>query len=107
LYASIAEEFLFRGFLLNLLKPLENNRVLVIKRKVSLPVILSAVAFGLAHLILLTTGVGLFFLIRVIIFTIGLGLIAGYYQEKYNNHSYAIIVHMTGNSLAVIAALTM
>lgn len=106
LYASIAEEFLFRGFLMNLLKPLAKNRLLIFKRTISLPVIISAIAFGLAHLVLLTTGVSSFFLLRIVVFTICLGLIAGYYQEKYNNHSYAIIVHMTGNSLAVIAALT-
>lgn len=106
LYASIAEEFLFRGFLLNLLKPLEKNRILIFKRTVSLPVLVSAIAFGSAHLVLITTGVSPWFLMRIVVFTSCLGVMAGYYQEKYNNHSYAIIVHMAGNSLAVIAVLT-
>lgn len=107
IYASIAEEFLFRGFLLNLLKPLETTSFIILKRKISLPVILSAIAFSAAHLVLLTTGVSSPFLLRVLIFTFCLGLVAGYYQEKHNNHFYAIIVHMTGNSLAVIASLSL
>ncbi|MBK9928910.1 MAG: CPBP family intramembrane metalloprotease [Saprospiraceae bacterium] len=107
LYASIAEELLFRGFLMNLLKPLETINFIILRRKMSLPVIISAIAFSAVHLILLTTGVNSLFLIRIVIFTFCLGLVAGYYQEKHNNHLFAIIVHMTGNSLAVIASLSL
>ena len=107
IYASVAEELLFRGFLLNLLKPLNQNGVTLVKRKLSVPVIISAMAFGLAHLVLISTGVNLLFLIRIVVFTTCLGMIAGYYQEKHNNHAYAIIVHMAGNSLAVVAAFSM
>ncbi len=106
-YASIAEEMLFRGFLLNLLKPLEKTGFSVLKRYISLPVIVSAVAFGMAHLILITTDVSLLFVARIVVFTTCLGAIAGYYQEKHENHAYAIIVHMSGNLLAVIAAFAM
>lgn len=104
IYASIAEEFLFRGFLLNILKPLSSNGINIFKRKISVSVIISAIAFGLAHLILITTGVGGLFLVRIVSFTTILGLIAGYYHEKYNNNAYAIIVHMAGNLLAVLSA---
>lgn len=104
IYASIAEEFLFRGFLLNILKPISLKGLNIFKRRISISVIISAIAFGLAHLILITTGVGGLFLVRIVIFTTVLGLIAGYYQEKYNNHAYAIIVHMAGNLLAVLSA---
>ncbi len=107
IYASTIEEILFRGFLLNILKPLKTNGIVILKRKISVPVIISAFAFGLAHLFLIKDGVGVFFLIRVVIFTTFLGLIAGYYQEKYNNNFFAIIVHMSGNLLAVIGALLM
>lgn len=106
IYASIAEEILFRGFLMNLLKPLEVNGITFFKRKISFPVIVSALAFGAAHLVLISTGVSIFFLFRIVVFTICLGLLAGYYQEKYNNNFYAIIVHMAGNTLAVIGALS-
>lgn len=103
-YASIAEELLFRGFLMNMLAPYQEDSIVVFKKKISLPVIISGIAFGLAHLILIASGVGFFFLVRVVIFTTVIGLIAGYYQEKHNNNAYAIIVHMAGNSIAVIGA---
>jgi membrane protease YdiL (CAAX protease family) len=107
IYASIAEEVLFRGFLMNILKPLKEKGIIILKRKLSLPVIVSAIAFGLAHLILITTGAGGFFLLRIVIFTTLLGLIAGYYQEKYDNNASAIIVHMSGNFPGVIGAFLM
>ena len=105
IYASFAEEILFRGFLMNLLKPLNQKGISLFKRKISIPVIISAIMFGLAHLCLMTTGVGFFFLFRVVVFTMTLGLIAGYYQEKYDNNSYAIIVHMSGNLIAVLGSV--
>ncbi len=104
IYASVAEEILFRGFLMNLLKPLKISGITILKRKISIPVIISAVAFGLAHLILITTGAGFLFLLRIVLFTTTLGLIAGYYQEKHDNNAFAIIVHMSGNLLAVLGA---
>lgn len=107
IYASIAEELLFRGFLMNILKPLKSKGLTIFKRNVSLPVIISAFAFGLAHLVLITTGASAFFLLRIVIFTTILGLISGYYQEKYDNNAFAIIVHMSGNLMSVIGALSM
>jgi membrane protease YdiL (CAAX protease family) len=107
IYASIAEEILFRGFLMNILKPLQSKGIKIFKRNLSIPVIISAVIFGLAHLILISTGAGEFFLFRIVIFTTILGLIAGYYQEKFKNNAYAIIVHMSGNLMGVIGALLM
>jgi membrane protease YdiL (CAAX protease family) len=107
IYASIAEELLFRGFLLNILKPLNVKGINILKRRISISVIISAIAFGLGHLILITTGVGGLFLLRVVIFTTILGLIAGYYQEKYENNAFAIIVHMSGNLMGVIGSIMM
>jgi membrane protease YdiL (CAAX protease family) len=101
--ASVAEEFLFRGFLLNLLKPLKTKSFSLFKRKISISVLISAIAFGLAHLILIATGVGGLFVIRMVAFTFVLGLIAGYYQEKHDNHAFAILVHMAGNLMGVIS----
>ncbi len=107
IYASIAEEVLFRGFLMNILEPLNTKGINILKRKISVPIIISAFAFGLAHLILITAGVGGLFLLRIVVFTTILGLIAGYYQEKYHNNAFAIIVHMAGNFMGVIGALLM
>ncbi len=86
---------------------MKTKEVNIFKRKISVPVIISAIVFGLAHLILITTGAGGLFLLRVVVFTTVLGVIAGYYQEKYNNNAFAIIVHMSGNSLAVVGTLLM
>ena len=91
--ASVAEELLFRGFLQ------------LFKRHISLPVIISALAFSLAHLCLIASGAGAYFLFRTLTFTFVLGLIAGYYQEKYDNNAYAIIVHMSGNLMGLIASI--
>lgn len=107
IYASIAEEMLFRGFLLNFLEPLKSKGFFILKRKISLSVIVSALTFGLAHLILIATGANIAFLIKAVIFTTLLGIVAGYYQEKYDNNAYAIIVHMAGNSIGVIGILLM
>lgn len=100
--ASVAEEFLFRGFLQNFLKPLQDKKLTLLRWQISLPVFISAFAFSGAHLVLLMSGVSVYFLVRILIFTLFLGLVAGYYQEKYNNHAYAIIVHMAGNLLGLI-----
>jgi membrane protease YdiL (CAAX protease family) len=105
IFASIAEEMLFRGFFQNSLKSLNKRGITILKCRFSLPVIISAIAFCLAHLTLISAGVDYLFLIRIVIFTFILGVTAGYYQEKYeNNTSYAIIVHMGGNLFGVLSA---
>lgn len=103
--ASVAEEALFRGFLQNILKPLQVKGIKIFKRHISVPVIIAALAFSSAHLGLIASGIGAYFIFSTLVFTFVLGLIAGYYQEKYDNHAYAIIVHMSGNLIGVIAAL--
>lgn len=107
LYASIAEEMLFRGFLLNILKPLKNKGISVLKRKVSFAVIISAIMFGLFHILPFNFNKGLIFTIGMVIAPSLLGIIAGYYQEKYNNNAYAIIVHMAGNIIGIIGTIVM
>ncbi len=100
--APVAEEHLFRGFLQNYLKPLGNKGITVFHRRISLPVLIAALAFSLSHLGLLASGVGTAFMIRTALFTFVLGTIAGYYQEKYNNIVPAILVHMAGNLMGLL-----
>jgi membrane protease YdiL (CAAX protease family) len=107
IYASTAEELLFRGFLVNILKPLKEKGISLFRIRISLSAIIGALMFAAAHLSLIGFGMNLAFMIRIEIFTFSLGLIAGYYQEKYDNNAYAIMVHMAGNSIAVIAAFSM
>lgn len=105
--ASIGEEFLFRGFFQNYLKSLGNCGFKVFKRRISLPVLIGALAFSAAHLVLLASGVDTMFIIRVLVFTFVLGLIAGYYQEKHDNHIFAILVHMAGNLMGLVSVIMM
>ncbi len=105
IYASVVEEILFRGFLLNILKPMNAYGIMLFVRKICFPVIISAIMFGSSHLILITTGAGFLLLLKTIIFTTIIGLVAGYYQEKYNNNAYAIAVHMSGNLLVVFGSI--
>ena len=106
-YASIAEELLFRGFLLNFIKSYSNKNITIFKEKISYPILISGITFGLAHLVLLFSEVDVFFVVRVVIFASFLGILAGYYQEKYKNNAYAIVVHMGGNFMGVVAAFLM
>lgn len=103
-YASLAEEILFRGFLQNYLSPLLTGRIRLFGREISYPVIISALAFGAAHLIVIKSGASMQFVIRIVVFSTSLGLVAGYYQEKHHNNAYAVFVHMIGNLPAVIAS---
>ena len=107
--ASIAEELLFRGFLLNILVSLKDKTVSLFKLKISISILISGVLFGLAHLILLTTDAGLPFVMRIVIITTIFGIIAGYLQEKHESNTLlAIIVHMTVNTIGLTAlVLTM
>lgn len=82
IYASIAEELLFRGFLVNYLNRYFQKTYTLFNRKISLAVIISAVMFGLAHLSLLSYGLHSAFLFRIVFVTITLGIIAGYYQKN-------------------------
>lgn len=104
--APISEELLFRGFLLNFLKPFTTASFLIFKRRISSAILISAFVFSLAHLVLISAGVGVAFTFRILVFTFILGLIAGYYQEKYKNTAYAILVHMSANSLIILALLS-
>lgn len=103
----IAEELLFRGFLQNYLKPLGNRGIKLFGRRISLPVLIAALAFSLCHLGLLASGMGAIFMIRTLVFTFILGTIAGYYQEKYDNIVPAIVVHMAGNLLGLFSVIIM
>ena len=107
IYASIAEEMLFRGFLLNFLNPLKNKGIKFFKRKISIPIIISAIMFGLSHLILLDPERNNILVLGIVISASILGIIAGYYQEKYKNNAYAILVHMAGNLMGVIGTIVM
>lgn len=101
--AGLSEEFLFRGFLLNMLEPLKTKSVKILKLKISISVLTSGVLFGLAHLILLLSGASIPFVLRILFFTTIVGIMNGYFQEKYENNTLvAIIAHITVNTLGLL-----
>jgi len=100
--ASLSEELLFRGFLQNFLNPFRSFGIPFRKAKLTLPVIISGTLFGLMHFALMGTGASFNYVIQIVIFGILMGMIAGYFQEKYNNFIYAFIVHMTANFASLL-----
>ena len=108
IYASICEEFLFRGFIQNFFEPLKAIGLKINKNIfVSLPVILSGILFGLGHLILLTTEASGPTIFRIVIMTTFVGFVAGYFQEKHKSILPAIIIHMTGNLPGLIMSFVL
>lgn len=104
--ASISEELLFRGFLQNILEPIKSYGIKILNLKLSLPVIISGILFGLIHFGIITTGGSFNFAIKIVLSAIIMGMIAGYFQEKYNNFLFAIIVHMTANISGVLLSIS-
>ena len=72
-----------------------------------MPVLLSGVLFGLAHLILLTSNTSGPIIFRVVIMTTMVGFVAGYFQEKHKSILPAIIIHMTANLPALIMSFVL
>jgi len=108
LLASIGEELLWRGFFQNALYPLKEKGFTLFKVRFSLPVILGGIFFGLGHLILLSRGLRLPFVIitgMVVFSSTLIGITAGYFQEKHDNFAFAVIVHSAANIPAVLFAL--
>ena len=104
--APIAEEYLFRGFLLNMLEPLKNKGIKLFRINLNLSVLLSGVLFGLGHLLILTTGADLPFVFRILFFTTIVGIMNGYLQEKYENNTLVpIIAHITVNTIGFLISL--
>lgn len=102
--ASVAEEFLFRGLMQGFLAPLSSYGIQLPKVRLTVPVILPALAFGLGHLVLLgSTRAPL--VIVIVISTTLLGLVAGRYREKTGSIIPAIVVHMMFNVPGVLSKL--
>lgn len=95
--ASIAEEVLTRGLIQGFLDPLSGMGLSLWKARISLPVLISALFFGLMHLGILSVGADFLSVAIIVFFAFILGMIAGYYREISGSLIPAIIVHMCGN----------
>ncbi|MFZ5980164.1 MAG: CPBP family intramembrane glutamic endopeptidase [Candidatus Zixiibacteriota bacterium] len=94
--ASFCEEVFFRGFLYGYLSPLKKYGFHIFKLYVSMPVIVCAVLFGLAHLCLLGRMPGAMIPV-IILSTTLLGFIAGYFREQSGSLVPAVAAHVTFN----------
>ena len=103
--ASLSEELLFRGFLQNMLNPIKSCGINIFNTRLSLPVIISGVLFGLMHFAMISTGASFSFVIQIVVSGMFLGMIAGYFQEKHNNFTFAFIIHMTANLSGLILSI--
>jgi len=106
-FASLSEELLFRGFLQNMLEPIRSCGINISNIRLSLPVIISGVLFGIMHFALVSTGASFSLVIQIVVSAMLLGMIAGFFQEKHNNFTFAFIVHMTANLSGLIISIVL
>ncbi|MEA2105392.1 MAG: CPBP family intramembrane glutamic endopeptidase [Bacteroidota bacterium] len=93
IWSSICEEVLTRGFIQGFMNKHINIRLL----KLSLPVWVSGLFFGLMHLSLLTLNKDILFVLFIVTNTTILGLLAAYYREKTKSIYPAIFLHFWAN----------
>jgi len=97
LYASISEEVFVRGLIQSILSPLTKYGFTVFERRISFPVLTSALLFGLVHLVQSAMGAGGYRVLITVLSAFVLGIIAGYQREKTESLVPAIVVHMFAN----------
>jgi membrane protease YdiL (CAAX protease family) len=95
--ASTSEEVVHRGLIQSFLKPLAVYGVHIGRIRLSLPVIVAAVLFGVLHIMLLTMGADGRLVGGIVATAIVLGVVAGYYREKTGSLMPAILIHMLFN----------
>jgi membrane protease YdiL (CAAX protease family) len=96
LIASTCEEIFYRGLILSFLTPLKEYGFKLFRSHISVPVIVSAIGFGLGHLCLLNQMESII-VVGIVVSATLLGFIAGYFREKTGSLVPAITAHMTFN----------
>jgi hypothetical protein len=96
LIASTCEEIFYRGLILSFLAPLKEYGFKLFRSHISVPVIVSAIGFGLGHLCLLNQMESII-VVGIVISATLLGFIAGYFREKTGSLVPAIAAHLTFN----------
>jgi len=100
IWSSFAEEIYTRGLFQSLLGDLRKYKIL----KLSIPVWLSGLTFGLLHLSVYSTG-KLYFTLYIVTQATILGIWAAYCREKYNSIYIAMFVHFLANLIGIILML--
>jgi len=101
--ASICEEVFARGLVLGYLAPLTRYSVRALRWRLSAPVLVSALGFGLGHLCLLGS-MDTRMVVLIVVNATVLGLLAGYHREKTGSILPAIAVHMAFNIVGGLLA---
>ncbi|HFD05113.1 MAG TPA: CPBP family intramembrane metalloprotease, partial [Firmicutes bacterium] len=89
------------------LEPIRSCGINISNIRLSLPVIISGVLFGIMHFALVSTGASFSLVIQIVVSAMLLGMIAGFFQEKHNNFTFAFIVHMTANLSGLIISIVL
>jgi membrane protease YdiL (CAAX protease family) len=97
IWASVAEETVMRGLVQSYLSPLKHLGLNLGGTRLSLPVLVAAILFGLIHLGLLTFDVAPAKVLTIVIFAMLVGVVAGYYRERTESLVPAILVHALAN----------
>ncbi len=100
--APVAEEFMTRGYLQTSLAHLNNKGIRLFKVYINLPVIISALLFGLAHLGNLASDSNFLFVFYIIIYSFLLGIISGYFKEKSGSIYPSCAIHSFANFLSPV-----
>jgi len=106
-YASISEEVFARGLIQGSLARWTQHGVTVFGTRISLPVLASAILFGLLHLVQSAMGAGAYQVIVVVVFAFALGILAGYQRERTGSLVPAIVVHAFANVGGSLASCLM
>jgi membrane protease YdiL (CAAX protease family) len=102
--ASVSEEVLYRGLIQSFLAPLRASGRTLLRVRLTLPVMVSGIFFGLAHLMLLTMGTDPTLVAWIVVSATVLGIVAGYLREQTGSLIPAIMVHMLFNAYNIITA---
>src|SRR6056297_1272491 len=103
IWSSICEEVLTRGFIQGFMNKHINIRFL----KLSLPVWISGLFFGLMHLSLLNINMDVWFISFIVTNTTVIGLLAAYYREKTKSIYPAFFVHFWANVILTLPLIIM
>jgi len=103
IWSSICEEVLTRGLIQGFMKFQTNIKFL----RLSLPVWISGIFFGMMHLSLLKMNMDPWFVSFIVFNTTTIGLLAAYYREKTKSIYPAIFVHILANVIGSLPAIIM
>ena len=101
IWSSLCEEVLTRGLLQGVIQHFNSKKFL----RLSLPVWISGIFFGLMHTSLIYGGMSFWFVAFVVFNTSIIGLLAAYYREKTGSIFPAFLVHVLANIVGFMPSI--